>query len=88
MKILHLTTFKQCGIADYFNYLKTELDAIGKGNLINDVFKIDVEWQLKSDFNQVSNYYDEFIEESKNYDLIHIQHEYHNFTGNYLNLKV
>lgn len=53
MKILHLTTFKQCGIADYFNYLKTELDAIGKGNLINDVFKIDVEWQLKSDFNQV-----------------------------------
>lgn len=86
MKVLHLTTFKKCGVADYFNYLKEELDILGKEEneeIINDVFTIDVVWQKKSDFNKVSEYYDEFIEKAKDYDLIHIQHEYHNFTGNY-----
>jgi len=87
MKVLHLTTFKKCGIADYFNYLKAELDILGKENLKNDIFKIDVEWQLKSNFNQVSEYYDNFIEKAEDYDIIHIQHEYHNFTGNYPKFK-
>ncbi|MBF4469324.1 MAG: glycosyltransferase [Methanobrevibacter arboriphilus] len=87
MKVLHLTTFKKCGIADYFNYLIKEIDNIGNGEIVNDVFPVDVDWQKKSNFNQVSDYYNEFVKKSENYDLIHIQHEYHNFTGNYPKLK-
>ncbi|WP_054834842.1 hypothetical protein [Methanobrevibacter arboriphilus] len=45
MKVLHLTTFKKCGIADYFNYLIKEIDNIGNGEIVNDVFPVDVDWQ-------------------------------------------
>lgn len=69
LRILHLSTYNEvCGVSDY---LKNYLISLEKLGHTNEVFPIDL---TIDSVDKANIYYDKFIEKSKNYDLVHIQH--------------
>ncbi|MDR2545220.1 MAG: glycosyltransferase [Methanobrevibacter sp.] len=81
MKVLHLSTYNtKCGIADYLRYLLSEFEKIDE---YHDVYPINMDVQKKRKYNEAIEYYEEFIKKAQKYDIIHIQHEFGTFTGDY-----
>ncbi|MDR1820547.1 MAG: glycosyltransferase [Methanobrevibacter sp.] len=81
MKVLHLSTYNtKCGIADYLRYLLSEFEKIDE---YHDVYPINMDVQKKREYNEAIEYYEEFIKKAQKYDIIHIQHEFGTFTGDY-----
>lgn len=84
MKILNLSTYNdKDGISEYLKNQIIELEKLGHENKIflNDFTHHD-------SFDNANSYYKKFIQESEDFDLIHIQHQWGMYSGNYSVLKI
>jgi hypothetical protein len=83
LTILHLSTYQtKCGIGDYLRYLLDGFEQLDE-KIENHVFSIVTFTTKKFNYNEAKDFYEKFIEKAESYDIIHIQHEFGTFTGDY-----
>lgn len=81
MKVLHVSTYHQfCGIG---NYAKSLVKGLQSHGVDNDVFAIDVDLLRTMDAQQAKAYFADVLTMAKGCDVVHIQHEYAFFHGDY-----
>ncbi|MGH8001399.1 MAG: glycosyltransferase, partial [Brasilonema sp.] len=69
-----------CGIANYTNNLIKHLD---QHDIYNQVYPINRLEQKYLSLQEIDQYFSSFCQEAKNFDLVHIQHEYGFFHGSH-----
>ncbi|MGA0039538.1 MAG: glycosyltransferase [Pirellulales bacterium] len=84
MRVLHLSTWNRpCGIATYCGNLVRSLDAIG---VRNDVYPLEPHLWRTYTADDIADLQADIAEQSRRYDLVHIQHE-HGFFGHAVSYK-
>lgn len=84
MRVLHLSTWNRpCGIATYCGNLVKSLDALG---IRNDVYPLEPHMWRTYVPADVAELQADIAEQSRRYDLVHIQHE-HGFFGHAISYK-
>jgi glycosyltransferase involved in cell wall biosynthesis len=85
MRVLHLSTWNRpCGIATYCGNLVRSLDGLG---IRNDVYPLEPHRWRTYTAADVAELEDDIVEQSRRYDIVHIQHE-HGFFGHAVSYKV
>lgn len=80
MKVLHLSTVGLCGNAAYTFSLVDQLNGLG---LANEVYPIDRDYLERASRQDVWEYFRKFCQHARNFDVVHIQHEFSFFGGSY-----
>lgn len=84
MRVLHLSTWnKPCGIATYCGNLVRSLDALG---IRNDIYPLEPHLWRTYTQGDIADLQADIAEQSRRYDLVHIQHE-HGFFGHAVSYK-
>lgn len=78
MKVIHLSTVGLCGNATYTFNLVDELNLLGH---TNEVYPIDTALLRTLDKDGVWAYFDQFCRRAREFDIVHIQHEFSFFGG-------
>jgi glycosyltransferase involved in cell wall biosynthesis len=84
MRVLHLSTWNRpCGIATYCGNLVRSLDGLG---IRNDVYPLEPHLWRTYTGGDIADLQADIAEQSRNYDVVHIQHE-HGFFGHAVSYK-
>ena len=80
MRILFLSTQDlYCGVASYTKNLASSLEVLGHDVTIHTIpAKIDFQYSTRR---EIRHFFRDFVELSKEYDVVHIQHEYGLYDG-------
>ncbi|MGH7244134.1 MAG: glycosyltransferase [Phycisphaerales bacterium] len=79
LRVLHASSWKTtCGIADYCANLVQSLESVG---IQSEIFRLNPEQTRDRNSQELFELMDEFVDRAKQFDIVHVQHEFGLFMG-------